>query len=497
MRKSIPRLFVNRTSLVGVTLAATSAILIVFLSVLEFFSRQSHPYMGLITFIGLPTILNFGLLLTVIGAVRTHRRLKRGEPTRPLPKLDLNNRRHVKGAALFLGLATLFLFGSAFGSYKAYEYTETVEFCGTLCHNVMKPEHVAYLNSPHARVDCVQCHIGPGATWFVRSKLSGSYQFYSVCFNKYSRPIKTPVENLRPSRETCETCHWPTQFYSQKLLKKTYYLSDDKNTRGELSLAMKVGGGDPEHGNTEGIHWSMYLSHQVTYVPTDRTRSVIPYIESRDKSGKVIIYRSTETPFTAAQVAKGERRLVDCIECHNRPSHRYHPPAESVDQALAANRIDATLPEIKRLAVETLEKPYKTEDEAVATIARDLPAFYTKNHPDVAKAKTAEVAGAATELQAIYKRNYFPEMRTDWKAFPDNLGHKYSSGCFRCHDGKHVTDTGKVLTNACNACHTIAAQSGYKGPTTNALDQVFKHPIDIGDAWKTTKCTDCHKPQPK
>lgn len=494
MQKRFPKVLVNRTSLVGAALAAVSAILIVFLSLVEQFARHSHPYMGLITFIALPVGLDVGLLLVVGGAVRTHRRLKRGEPTRALPHLDLNNRRHVRWIATALTVLTLFLFGSAFGSYKAYEYTETVEFCGRVCHAVMKPEYTAYQNSPHAKVDCVQCHIGPGATWFVRSKISGSYQFYSVCTNKFSRPIQTPVENLRPSRETCETCHWPQQFYSQKLLKKTYFLSDDNNTRGELGLAMKVGGGDPEHGNTDGIHWSMYLSHQVTYVATDRSRSVIPYIESRDKSGKVTVYRSTETPITPVQLAKGARHLVDCIECHNRPSHRFHPPAEAVDQALTANRIDPTLPEIKRLAVECLEKPYKTEDEAVASIRRDIEAFYRTSHPEVAQTRQAAIASAAQQTQDIYRRDYFPEMRTNWKAFPDHLGHKYSDGCFRCHDGKHVTETGKVLTNSCTACHTIQGQSNLPPQQANVLNQIFKHPIEIGDVWKTTKCTECHKP---
>ena len=479
----------------GATLAIVSAVIIAFLSVVELFARQTHPYMGLITFIGLPVFLNLGLLLMLIGGINHHRSLKRGQTGHALPHLDLNNRRHVRWLTGILTAGTLFLFASAFGSYQAYEYTETVDFCGRVCHGVMKPEYVAYKNSPHARVDCVQCHIGAGATWFVRSKLSGSYQVYSVCLNKYSRPIPTPVESLRPSRETCETCHWPQQFYSQMLRKKSYYLSDDKNTRGELNLAMKVGGGDPEHGNTEGIHWSMYLSHQVSYVSTDRTRSVIPYIESRDKSGKVTIYRSTETPFTQAQVDKGARHLVDCIECHNRPSHRFHPPAEAVDQALSANRIDPTLPEIKRVAVECLEKPYKTEDEALGAIKRDIEAFYAKSHSEILPSKKAEIAAAVAQTQDIYQRNYFPEMRTNWKAFPDHLGHKYSDGCFRCHDGKHVTDTGKVLSNNCNTCHSILGQSNVTGPEAASLSQEFKHPQEIGDTWKTTKCTECHKPQ--
>ena len=119
-----------------------------------------------------------------------------------MPSL-VRSRRVLAGRALSgTSFGTLVIVAT--GTYKAVELMESVEFCGTTCHKVMSPEYTTYLRSPHARVRCTQCHIGPGADWFVQSKLSGSWQLVSVALNLYPRPIPTPVHNLRPSRETCE-----------------------------------------------------------------------------------------------------------------------------------------------------------------------------------------------------------------------------------------------------------------------------------------------------
>lgn len=261
-------------------------------------------------------------------------------------------------------------------------------------------------------------------------------------------------------------------------------------------MLVKVGATEP--GKAEGIHAHMYLNNSITYISTDPKRQVIPYVEARAADGTVTIYRDKEKPATSSELAKGEKRLVDCIDCHNRPSHIFQHPENSVNQSMAQGLIDPKLPEIKTTAVEALEKPYATVEEADAGIEKHVRDFYKQSHPADAAAKAGAIDAAVKEIRAIYHQNYFPKMKSSWKAFPNNLDHMHSMGCFRCHDDKHVSDTGKVISKNCQSCHMIVSQGapGAKQPVTlNGLE--FKHPVDIGDEWKNTPCKDCHGPESK
>lgn len=490
-KRRLPSVFYNLTSMIGLTMALVAFGLIVFLFVVEYYSPIKHPYMGMITFIILPVFIVAGLFMATVGVIRANRRRRRGEPIAKWPKVDLAIPRHRFGVTMVAVLGFGFLGASTFGTYQAYEYTESVEFCGLVCHTAMKPEYTAYKDSPHARVKCAECHIGSGADWFVKSKISGSYQVYAYLFNKYPRPIPTPIENLRPAKDTCEQCHWPSHFYSQKLVDKSFFLSDEENTRSDLTMVMKIGG--REEGVSQGIHAHMYLDTEVKYIATDEKREVIPYVEMRDKQGNLTVYRSTELPITEEQIKKGVKRTVDCIECHNRPSHVFHNPSTSVNLAMSRGEIDPSLPEIKRVAVEELEKPYKTQDEAVAKLKASLLAFFKESYPTVLASKAKELDKAIAQIQTIYTHNYFPEMNASWKAYPDHKDHLNGLGCFRCHDGKHVSPQGKVITKDCNSCHAIVAQRIPGEKREVSMEGLpFKHPVDIGDAWKDTPCKDCH-----
>ncbi|MBM4160535.1 MAG: cytochrome C [Ignavibacteria bacterium] len=497
MRRFFPESFYNILTLIGAAIATVSFGLILFLMVLDLVADQQKPYMGIIAFVILPSVLILGVLLIVVGILREHRQDRAGKPHGlRLPQIDLNNPHHRAASTFFLVGAVLLLAFSAFGSFKAYEYTDSDEFCGTLCHGVMDPEYTAYQFSPHARVGCVQCHIGPGAGWFVRSKLSGAYQVYATVFNKYPRPIPTPIENLRPAQETCEQCHWPKHFFSEKLRRHTYYLSDEENTHWMLELLMKIGGGNIEAGPTSGIHWHMNIANEVTYVPTDSARQIIPWIGTRTAEGKEVIYRSTEIPLSDEKLKDYQMRRMDCIDCHNRPTHIYHPPARSVNHVMSLGWIDTGLPSVKGIAVQALEAQYSSKQAALDSIRSIIQNFYTTNHPEVAVKKKAQIEQTVTEVQKIYSRNYFPEMIVSWKKFTDNIGHLYYPGCFRCHDGKHVSDDGKVLSRDCNVCHTILAQQFEKDKLRLSLGGIdYHHPVDIGDAWKEMNCSDCHNGQ--
>ncbi|HUI11739.1 MAG TPA: NapC/NirT family cytochrome c [Bacteroidota bacterium] len=494
MRRILPNSFYNPATLAGALVAGISFGLILFLMLLETLAGTPKPYMGIIAFVILPAILVVGLLVAGFGIAREQRRMRAGIAIEHhFPQVDFNNPRH-RTAFTFIALGTVLLLGfTAFGSYQAYEHTDSDEFCGETCHSVMEPEYTAYQYSPHARVGCVKCHIGPGAGWFVRSKLSGTYQLYATTFNKYPRPIPTPIENLRPAQETCEQCHWPNQFYSEKALKNTYFMSDEKNTKWTLDLLVKIGGGNSEAGPTSGIHWHMNIANEVTYVPADSTRQVIPWVRSRHRDGTVVVYRSTDIALSDSALALLPHRRMDCIDCHNRPTHIYHPPARSVNHVMAEGWIDPALPEAKSLSVKVLEYPYTSTPVALDSIGTVVTGFYREKYPAVADSAKPAIARMVEALRKIYSRNYFPSMRVSWKSFPDNIGHMYSPGCFRCHDGKHVSDRGEVLSRDCNMCHTILAQQFQQDTLRLALGGLeYRHPVDIGDAWKETNCSDCH-----
>lgn len=498
MINRLPKIFYNPTSIVGGSISLISFGLIIFLMILEIFASEPKPYMGIIAFVILPVFLLIGIFLFFYGAIREKRKIQSGlRKENEFPVIDLNDDRQRRAVVFFSSAGLLLLIFSAFGSYKAYEYTDSDAFCGELCHKVMKPEYTAYQVSPHARVGCVKCHIGPGADWFVRSKLSGAYQVYATIFDKYPKPIPTPIENLRPAQETCEQCHWPKHFFNEKQVVYDYYESDEKNTRWNLYLLLKVGGGMEEAGPTSGIHWHMNIKNKITYYSIDRERQIIPYIEVERMDGTKATYRSTELKFSESEIKNYIPRRMDCIDCHNRPTHIFHPPNRSVDHAISLGWINRDLPFIKSVSVQALEKNYPTTERALIRIKEFIEDFYSLNYPEVYRNKKEDIKKAISELQKIYQRNYFPEMKVSWQNHFDNIGHMYYLGCFRCHDGKHVSDDGKVLTKDCNTCHVILSQSFENEPVRLSLEGLeYIHPVDIGKDWRDVNCSDCHGKSP-
>lgn len=494
----LPKSFYNPISIVGAALSAVSFGAIVFLTFVDLLQETTPAYIGIIAYVALPVPLLLGLFLVLVGAIREVRRLRRGLPASRLTfSVDLNVPRQRQALGVFGLASVVFFLFTVYGSYRAFEWTESVEFCGELCHEVMEPEFAAYQSSPHARVACVDCHVGPGAGWYVRSKLSGAYQVYSVLANAYSRPIPTPIHNLRPAQETCETCHWPSHFGGEKKYVNTYFKSDSANSPWSVALLMKIGGGDPTRGFAEGIHWHMNIGNEVLFVATDSLSQVIPWVMVRNKeTGEVSEYLSTDAP-DSAEVYRGQAaRRMDCIDCHNRPSHIYSPPVRIVDRILAQGRLRRDLPAIKAASVAALVGEYSDREAAMDSIPVVLEQYYRDNYPEVFPAGGDALRLAADELKLQYSSNFFPYMRVSWKAYPNNIGHMTAMGCFRCHDDKHVNAEGKVLSKDCNDCHTILYQGPEEVPSTyTTAGAEFLHPEDIGDAWKDTNCNDCHTGQ--
>jgi hypothetical protein len=487
-----PTLFRNYISLVGAAIVVASLVSVTLLFLLEITSNGQNPYLGILTYIIFPSILMFGVLVVLVGMFRERRRRRRVAPSdmAAYPKLDLNDPHSRRAVFVFLLVTFLFVSASAFGSYRAYEYTESVNFCGQTCH-VMKPERTAYQAGAHARVGCVGCHVGPGAGWYVRSKLSGAYQLYSVTFNEYPRPITTPVHNLRPAQETCEQCHWPEKFFGAQMKVFNHYGYDEKNSLRQTRMLINVGGGSPTSGVVAGIHWHMNIANRIDYIATDDHRQIIPWVRIQDRLGKVTEYYDRNRPLTGEQIATGNKRRMDCVDCHNRPAHAYLPPDVAVDQSFAARRLDTSLPFLKREAIALLSKPYNSTDEALNSISSTLDNFYRTNYADLYSSKNESVKSGITEVQRIFQTYFFPEMKTDWQTHPNNIGHLYSSGCFRCHDGEHVSNTGKVIPNDCNTCHSVIYDSA--APVErNVKIGPFQHPVDLGGLAEK-KCQECHK----
>ena len=489
-------LYRNPVSIVGALIAIIAALNVAILMIAEMTHEGgANPYLGIMAYIVAPAvmILGFGVLFGGMILERRRRRLTSGGAI-GFPVIDFNNARHVRNFVMSIAGAALFFGISIFGSYKAFHYTETDEFCGTMCHEVMHPEYTAYKASPHSRVGCVQCHVGSGADWYVKSKLSGAYQIYSTAFNKYPRPITTPVHNLRPAQETCEQCHWPEKFWGAQLKVFNHFGFDEANTPRETQLLIKTGGGGNEAagGATAGIHWHMNIANEIWYYPSDDQHQVIPYFRARSREGVVKEYfsQTLEQP-PASELVESNLRKMDCVSCHNRPTHIYVPPATSVDRALLADRIDRTLPYIKAKAVEALEGEYATTPEAIEAIRATMLKYYEDQHPDVVSSRGAAVEQAIAVTQDIFRNTIFPEMKVDWRTHPNNAGHLYSAGCFRCHDDDHQTADGEVLTKDCNVCHAVLEQKEAGVMMVETPDNEFTHPVDLGDM-REFNCIDCH-----
>jgi hypothetical protein len=452
----------NFISLIGTGLTTASAFLFVLLLLMHAVGAEgAGPYLGILTFLILPGFFLLGLALIPVGIFRARRRQRaareRGEEEGPpFAVLDFNRPSTRKATLIFLAATGVNALILGVGTYKGVEVMESTEFCGAACHTVMEPEYTTYQRSPHARVKCVECHIGEGADWFVKSKLSGSWQVVSVAFDLYPRPIPAPVHSLRPARETCEECHWPDKFIGDRFKVNTHYSEDEANTETKTVLVLKVGG--RQANRSHGIHWHVDPDHTVRY-RADESRQVMYEVEMTDAEGQVTRWTGPEAD--SPEAAAASWRTMDCVDCHNRPTHVYRMPAEELDTALLEQKIDVTLPFIRREGLKALETEYASHEEAREGISRAITDFYAANYPDIARERADAVRAASQAIGDIYSWNVFPSMNVTWGTYVDHIGHADMStevGCFRCHGGEHMTDDGEMISMDCVTCHSILAQ---------------------------------------
>ena len=481
-RRSLRSLIRNWISLAGAVIATGSFFAFLLLFALDIFAEHANPYMGILAYVVAPGFLFLGVVLVLLGYwihLRQERRVLPDAPPVALT-IDLSRSRDRKILAVFVTGSVVFLFMTAVGSYQTYHYTESVDFCGKACHMPMDPEFVTSQNSAHARVDCVACHVGSGATAYLKTKISGVRQLYGLMTNSFARPIQLNPTKLRPARETCEQCHWPQKFTGGFERTFRHFLADEKNTPFSVRMLLNVGGGDPHRGPVGGIHWHVNPANKVEYVSADEQQRVIPWIRHTNEKGVVTEYRNPEFK---GDVTKLPIHTMDCIDCHNRPSHKFLSPNAAVDTSIASGRIDRNLPWVKAKVVDALVQPYATNAEALQKIDASLRAAYPK---------IPSLDALIAEAQSIYSANFFPEMKADWRSYPDHLSHKEWDGCFRCHDGKHKTADGKISIKAddCKACHLILGQGNdEESQKLNAKGYNFVH---MDGEYSDFSCSECH-----
>jgi nitrate/TMAO reductase-like tetraheme cytochrome c subunit len=471
----------NWLSLAGVILIVSSWFAFFLLLTIDLFAREKNPYLGILTYLVAPMFFVLGLSIWVVGWVVQRRKIASAGAGAPPTRFVIDISRQ-KDRRILLGFAiggAIFLLITSIGSYETYHATKTVQFCGQACHTPMDPQFVTYQNSPHARVSCTECHIGPGAKNFVKAKFGGIHQLFATIQNDFERPIHFG-HRIEINQETCEQCHWPQRYIGDVDRTYTHFLADETNTQFSVRLLLKVGGGDPLHGPVGGIHWHMNLGNKVEYIATDPQKQNIPWVRFTDTNGVTTTYTTPE--FKDEPVSPTVERM-DCLDCHNRPAHQFQTPNDSVDLAMATGRIDPAIPLVKSNVVALLVQPYASREEAQQKIPAALQRLYPGD---------ARIGTVVTEAQRIYQLGFFPEMKTDWRAYPNNIGHKEWAGCFRCHDGKHTSTDGKKTISAsdCNSCHTILAQGNSEEMTKlNSKGLAFYH---IDAEYTDFSCNNCH-----
>ena len=451
----------SRVSLVGAMITTVTFPFLLGLVIIDSWMHIDNPYMGAIIYMTLGPAFIAGLVMVFIGLFF----LKGKEEVRLFTLTYLqehfadDTRFNRVRKLIFLGVLLTSINFVVFGllGYSGYHYLESNSFCGQFCHTVMNPEYTAYQNSPHSKVHCVDCHIGSGATWFAKSKISGARQLFAVALNTYPRPIHTPVHGLRPASDTCAECHRPDKFHGDKLNVIEKYEEDEENTNLKTVMLMKIGSAGSGTDKPHGIHWHVAEENSISY-KADPNRMIIPEVTLTKADGSTVVYRSEDAADVIAEEGHElEDRTMDCIDCHNRPTHIYRQAATAVDEEITKSVIDRSIPFIKRQAMEAVTQKFSSQDDAMAGIENSLRNWYKENYPDLDQAKLDNsIAGA----QNAYAKNVFPEMNLEWGTYVNHIVHgaEFDIGCFRCHDGTHESEAGEAISADCTTCHTVLAE---------------------------------------
>jgi hypothetical protein len=435
-------------SMVGVSLVTLAGISWLLVLPANIRGNVSNPYLGLLLFMAIPAVFFLGLVLIPIGIALARRRVA-ADLADPV-----NRRAAWRRVAVFFGVMTVtnVIIGSQI-TYRAVSDMESVQFCGQSCH-VMKPEYTAHLLGAHTEVGCASCHVAPGASGWLQSKMAGTRQMMEVTFNTFPRPIPSAMESnkLVPSKETCEECHSREKSIGPLLRVIDNFQNDEANTHTETVLMMLVG--SERIGGIHGSHLGPGV--HIRYATSDKNRQTIPWVEYRNTvSGVTRAYLAgNATPESIRSLPTFE---MQCVDCHNRAAHSFQLPGRAVDGAMARGEIPAELPFVKKTTLSLLQAGYSSDNDAAQKIPAGLAAFYQSKYPAIASQNAAGIQAAGKAALSIYQHNVFPDLKVAWGTYPNNLGHTDAIGCFRCHDEGHATADKRTITQDCGTCHDALA----------------------------------------
>ena len=448
----------SKLSLIGATMTTAAFPILLIGLLLELFGLIHNQYFGFVLYMFVAPAFILGLVLIFLGLFFFKGKEDVGLFTHEYLSEKLSVPENFIKVRKLIFLATSLTFINVFViillAYTGYHYTESNAFCGQLCHTVMEPEYSTYTNSPHSRVKCVECHIGSGAQWFVKAKLSGTRQLVAMVVKSYATPIETPVHGLRPARDTCEACHRPELFHGDRLYVKDKFLSDEANTHVQTVLLLKVGSGGYLGSAAHGIHWHVSENNKITYTHSDWEREEIAKVTLTKLDGTKVVFDDGGAP-DGAEVYERE---MDCIDCHNRPTHIYKSADEALDEKLMLGAIPRELPFIRKVGYELITKEYGDHQEAKDEIATALRAWYRQQYPELVNNNMPMLDRAISGVQNAYLENVWPSMKIGWDTYPNLRGHQDESGCFRCHDDEHETSSGELISMDCETCHVILAE---------------------------------------
>lgn len=441
--------------LIGVGLTVISATLMMLGLACELLGLIENQYVSILIFMILPGGMITGLILIPVAAYLRRRQWHKYGIAREHLQINLSDHRHRKIVIIFVILTVINFSILTVIGYEAYHFSDSPYFCGQVCHQVMEPEYTVYKRSPHAKVVCVECHIGPGADWFVRAKISGMRQVLAVITNSYSRPIPAPVAHLRPARDTCEGCHWPEKFSGKRVKVFTHFSNKDQKKPEVTEISLHIGGRNPVSNAFEGIHWHVSENVQIKYLAADAKKTQIAKVKVKRADG-------SEDEFVKSGIEANENdehswRIMDCIDCHNRPTHIYDLPEERVDFGLQSHKLNSDIAGIREDSLKVLTMEYAAQADAKASMTDNLMKLQVaRNGQPFVDSHRADLIKASEYLIETYMGNVWPEMNIKWGTYGKHLGHQRADegyGCFRCHDEEHLNKAGKAISQDCSLCH--------------------------------------------
>lgn len=448
---------VNKVGKTGVVITTTVFITFLIFEFAHTVGLIRNAYVGLITYLAFPVLFIIGLILIPIGWQKYKKQT--GKSTGELLSTQFDStdiETKFFGARLLRTIAILTVVNIIIlstGSIRMLHFMDSSHFCGTACHAVMNPEWVTYQKSPHARVNCVECHVGEGVDALVASKLNGVRQMYLAALGLYNRPIPTPVHTLRPARETCEHCHWPEKFYGQRLETHTSYLMDSLSTPVYTTLNVKIDAGGS--GHQKGAHWHVNPLNKVSYTSVDDKRLRMATVTAFQADGSQKKFKNNK--LAGFEKAGEEERVMDCVDCHNRATHIYKGAEEIIDDYLSTGIFDRDIPFIKKEALVALTNSYSSQNAAEQGIANQIYNFYKRQYPDIAISKSSQLDTIVQALQEAYATYRHHHMKIEWGTYQSHIGHKKELGCFRCHNANMISETGEMIAHDCTLCHSILA----------------------------------------